>query len=144
MKAVVKSLREFPVFNSSLDHTEQNLVVKDYINLGIAVDTPTGLVVPVIKNADKKSVLGLSKDLMEISERARSGKLKPDDLKGGCFTISSLGGIGGTNFTPIINPPEVAILGVSKSSWKPIYDHCLLYTSPSPRDRTRSRMPSSA
>ena len=123
MKAVVKSLREFPVFNSSLDQTQQNLVVKDYINLGIAVDTPTGLVVPVIKNADKKSVLDLSKDLMDISERARSGKLKPDELKGGTFTISNLGGIGGTHFTPIINPPEVAIMGISKSVWRVIYNH---------------------
>ena len=123
MKAVVKSLREFQVFNSSLDYTEKNLVVKDYINLGIAVDTPTGLVVPVIKNADKKSVLGLSEDLMDISDRARSGKLKPDELKGGTFTISSLGGIGGTYFTPIINPPEVAIMGISKSVWKVIYNH---------------------
>ena len=123
MKAVVKSLREFPVFNSSLDHTEENLVVKDYINLGIAVDTPTGLVVPVIKNADKKSILGLSKELMDISERARSGKLKPDEMQGGTFTISSLGGIGGTYFTPIINPPEVAIMGISKSVWRAIYNH---------------------
>ena len=123
MKAVVKSLREFPVFNSSLDHTEENLVIKDYINLGIAVDTPTGLVVPVIKNADKKSILGLSKDLMDISERARSGKLKPDEMQGGTFTISSLGGIGGTYFTPIINPPEVAIMGISKSVWRTVYNH---------------------
>ena len=123
MKAVVKSLKEFPVFNSSLDHTGKNLVVKDYINLGIAVDTPTGLVVPVIKNANKKSILGLSKDLMDISERARSGKLKPDELKGGTFTISSLGGIGGTYFTPIINPPEVAIMGISKSVWRTVYNH---------------------
>ena len=123
MKAVVKSLREFPVFNSSIDHTGENLVIKDYINLGIAVDTPTGLVVPVIKNANKKSILGLSKDLMDISERARSGKLKPDELKGGTFTISSLGGIGGTYFTPIINPPEVAIMGISKSVWRTVYNH---------------------
>ena len=123
MKAVVKSLKEFPVFNSSLDHTGENLVIKDYINLGIAVDTPTGLVVPVIKNANKKSILGLSKDLMDISERARSGKLKPDELKGGTFTISSLGGIGGTYFTPIINPPEVAIMGISKSGWRNVYNH---------------------
>ena len=123
IKAVVKTLKEFPRFNSSLDHLSENLVLKNYYNIGIAVDTPTGLIVPVIKNADNKSILGLSEELMDISERARSGKLKPDDLKGGCFTISSLGGIGGTNFTPIINPPEVAILGVSKSSWKPIYDH---------------------
>ena len=101
--------------NSSLDYLGENLVLKNYYNIGIAVDTPTGLVVPVIKNADNKSILGLSEELMDLSERARTGKLKPDEFKGGCFTISSLGGIGGTNFTPIINPPEVAILGVGKS-----------------------------
>ena len=123
IKAVIKSLKEFPRFNSSLDHLGENLVLKNYYNIGIAVDTPTGLVVPVIKNADNKSILGLSEDLMDLSERARTGKLKPDEFKGGCFTISSLGGIGGTNFTPIINPPEVAIMGVSKSIWKPVYDH---------------------
>lgn len=123
IKAVIKSLKEFPRFNSSLDHLGENLVLKNYYNIGIAVDTPTGLVVPVIKNADNKSILGLSEELMNLSERARTGKLKPDEFKGGCFTISSLGGIGGTNFTPIINPPEVAIMGVSKSIWKPVYDH---------------------
>ena len=123
IKAVIKSLKEFPRFNSSLDHLGENLVLKNYYNIGIAVDTPTGLVVPVIKNADNKSLLGLSEELMDLSERARTGKLKPDEFKGGCFTISSLGGIGGTNFTPIINPPEVAIMGVSKSIWKPVYDH---------------------
>ena len=123
MKAVIKTLKEFPSFNSSLDHRGENLVIKNYYNLGIAVDTPSGLIVPVIKNADKKSITTLSKELMDISERARSGKLKPDELKGGSFTISSLGGIGGTYFTPIINPPEVAIMGVSKSVWKPIYNH---------------------
>ena len=123
IKAVIKSLKEFPRFNSSLDHLSENLVLKNYYNIGIAVDTPTGLVVPVIKNADNKSILGLSEELMDLSERARTGKLKPDEFKGGCFTISSLGGIGGTNFTPIINPPEVAIMGVSKSIWKPVYDH---------------------
>ncbi len=123
MKAVIKTLKEFPSFNSSLDHLGENLVIKNYYNLGIAVDTPTGLIVPVIKNADKKSITTLSKELMDISERARLGKLKPDELKGGSFTISSLGGIGGTYFTPIINPPEVAIMGVSKSIWKPIYNH---------------------
>ncbi|MBT3664560.1 branched-chain alpha-keto acid dehydrogenase subunit E2, partial [bacterium] len=101
----------------------ENLVQKNYFNIGIAVDTPTGLVVPVIKDADNKSVLGLSEELMDISDRARTKKLKPEELKGGSFTISSLGGVGGTNFTPIINPPEVAIMGVSKSSWKPLYDH---------------------
>ena len=123
MKAVIKTLKEFPSFNSSLDHRGENLVIKNYYNLGIAVDTPNGLIVPVIKNADKKSITTLSKELMDISERARAGKLKPDELKGGSFTISSLGGIGGTYFTPIINPPEVAIMGVSKSVWKPIYNH---------------------
>ena len=123
MKAVIKTLKEFPSFNSSLDHRGENLVIKNYYNLGIAVDTTRGLIVPVIKNADKKSITTLSKELMDISERARSGKLKPDELKGGSFTISSLGGIGGTYFTPIINPPEVAIMGVSKSVWKPIYNH---------------------
>ena len=123
IKAVIKSLKDFPRFNSSLDHLGENLVLKNYYNIGIAVDTPTGLVVPVIKNADNKSILGLSEELMDLSERARTGKLKPDEFKGGCFTISSLGGIGGTNFTPIINPPEVAIMGVSKSIWKPVYDH---------------------
>ncbi len=123
IKAVIKSLKEFPRFNSSLDHLGENLVLKNYYNIGIAVDTPTGLVVPVIKNADNKSILGLSEELVDLSERARTGKLKPDEFKGGCFTISSLGGIGGTNFTPIINPPEVAIMGVSKSIWKPVYDH---------------------
>ena len=123
MKAVIKTLKEFPSFNSSLDHQGKNLVIKNYYNLGIAVDTPTGLIVPVIKNVDKKSINTLSKELMDISERARLGKLKPGELKGGSFTISSLGGIGGTYFTPIINPPEVAIMGVSKSIWKPIYNH---------------------
>ena len=123
IKAVVKALKEFPRFNSSLDHLGENLVQKNYFNIGIAVDTPTGLVVPVIKDADNKSVLGLSEELMDISERARTKKLRPEELKGGSFTISSLGRIGGTNFSPIINPPEVAIMGISKSSWKPLYDH---------------------
>jgi len=123
IKAVIKTLKEYPVFNSSLDHESENLVVKNYFNIGIAVDTPTGLIVPVIKNADKKSIFNLSKNLMDLSERARLGKLKPNELKGGSFTISSLGGIGGTYFTPIINPPEVAIIGISKSVWKPVYNH---------------------
>ena len=123
VKAVIKTLKEFPVFNSSLDYIGEKLVIKNYYNIGIAIDTPTGLIVPVIKNADNKSILGLSKELMGLSERARTGKLKPKELRGGSFTISSLGGIGGTHFTPIINPPEVAILGVSKSVWKPIYNH---------------------
>ena len=121
--AAIKALKEFPVFNSSLNHNQDSLIIKKYYNIGIAVDTPTGLVVPVIKDADKKSILDLSKELMDLSDRARNKKLKPEELSGGSFTISSLGGIGGTNFTPIINPPEVAIMGISKSIWKPVYNN---------------------
>ena len=121
--AAIKTLKEFPVFNSSLNHNQDSLIIKQYYNIGIAVDTPTGLVVPVIKDADKKSILDLSKELMDLSDRARNKKLKPEELSGGSFTISSLGGIGGTNFTPIINPPEVAIMGISKSAWKPVYNN---------------------
>ena len=110
-------LKEFPVFNSSLDSTQENLVIKNYYNIGIAVDTPSGLTVPVIKEADTKSIIELSDEINDLSERARGKKLKADELKGGTFTISSLGGIGGRFFTPIINPPEVAILGVSRSYW---------------------------
>ena len=122
MKAVVLVLKEMPRFNSSLDHTGQNLILKNYYHIGIAVDTPSGLTVPVVKDVDKKGILDLSKELMDVSERARKKKLNPDDMNGGTFTISSLGGIGGTNFSPIVNPPEVAIMGVSKSEWKPVYD----------------------
>ena len=111
-----------PRFNSSLAHTGQNLIIKSYYHIGIAVDTPSGLTVPVVKDVDKKGLLDLSKELMDVSERAREKKLNPDDMSGGTFTISSLGGIGGTNFSPIVNPPEVAIMGVSKSEWKPVYD----------------------
>ena len=121
--AAIKALKEFPVFNSSLNHNQDSLIIKKYYNIGIAIDTPTGLVVPVIKGADKKSILDLSKELMDLSDRARNKKLKPEELSGGSFTISSLGGIGGTNFTPIINPPEVAIMGISKSVWKPVYNN---------------------
>ena len=121
--AAIKALKEFPVFNSSLNHNQDSLIIKKYYNIGIAVDTPTGLVGPVIKDADKKSILDLSKELMDLSDRARNKKLKPEELSGGSFTISSLGGIGGTNFTPIINPPEVAIMGISKSIWKPVYNN---------------------
>ena len=121
--AAIKALKEFPVFNSSLNHNQDSLIIKKYYNIGIAIDTPTGLVVPVIKDADKKSILDLSKELMDLSDRARNKKLKPEELSGGSFTISSLGGIGGTNFTPIINPPEVAIMGISKSVWKPVYNN---------------------
>ena len=121
--AAIKALKEIPVFNSSLNHDQDSLIIKKYYNIGIAIDTPTGLVVPVIKGADKKSILDLSKELMDLSDRARNKKLKPEELTGGSFTISSLGGIGGTNFTPIINPPEVAIMGISKSVWKPVYNN---------------------
>ncbi|SUZ93715.1 uncharacterized protein METZ01_LOCUS46569 [marine metagenome] len=122
IQAAVTALKEFPEFNSSLDHTSKNLIIKKYYHFGIAIDTPAGLKVPVIDNVDKKSLLNLSVELMDISLRARENKLKPKELKGASFTISSLGGIGGTYFTPIINPPEVAILGISRSKWKPTYD----------------------
>ena len=118
IKALTHVLKEMPEFNSSLDSSSTNLVIKKYINIGIAVDTPTGLVVPVISNADQKSISDLSIELVDISNRARNKKLRPAELKGGTFTISSLGGIGGSFFTPIINPPEVAIIGVSQSVWK--------------------------
>ncbi|APZ43802.1 dihydrolipoyllysine-residue acetyltransferase [Acidihalobacter ferrooxydans] len=121
MKAVVSALREFPRFNASLDATQENLVVKQYYHIGIAVDTPDGLVVPVIRDVDRKSLMDLARELGEVSVKAREKKLKPSDMQGGCFSISSLGGIGGTAFTPIINAPEVAILGVSRTSWKPVY-----------------------
>ena len=123
MKAAVQILNTMPDFNSSLNHSAETLIVKKYFNIGIAVDTPTGLLVPVIRNVDKKSIDDLSLELAELSKKARSKKLKPEDMTGGTFTISSLGGIGGTYFTPIINPPEVAILGISKSRWEKIYNH---------------------
>ena len=122
MQAVAATLKEFPEFNSSLDHTGENLIIKNYYHFGIAVDTPSGLTAPVITNVDKKSLLELSIELMDISSRAREKKLEPKELKGSSFTISSLGGIGGTYFTPIINPPDVAILGISKSEWVPMYE----------------------
>ncbi len=123
MKAAVENLKAMPEFNSSMNHSAETLIIKKYFNIGIAVDTPTGLVVPVIQNVDQKSIDELSIELVEISKKARAKKLTPDDMTGGTFTISSLGGIGGTYFTPIINPPEVAILGVSKSRWEKIYNH---------------------
>ncbi|MDP6755299.1 MAG: 2-oxo acid dehydrogenase subunit E2 [Candidatus Marinimicrobia bacterium] len=122
MKATTIVLKEMPEFNSSLDHTDQNLVLKNYYHLGIAVDTPLGLTVPVVRDVDQKSIIDLSSELMDLSSRAREKKLKPNEIKGGTFTISSLGGIGGTGFSPIINPPEVAIMGVSRSVWKQVYD----------------------
>ncbi len=121
MRAVVKTLLEFPRFNSSLDAEGANLIVRKFIHMGFAADTPTGLVVPVVRDAHRKDVYELARQLGQLSEKARSGKLPPLDMQGGCFTISSLGGIGGTAFTPIINPPEVAILGVSRSTMRPVY-----------------------
>lgn len=121
LRACVKALREFPNVNSSLDPSGQNLVLKKYIHLGFAADTPNGLVVPVIRDADKKDVYEIAKDLAALSEKARAGKLSAAEMQGATFTVSSLGGIGGVGFTPIINAPEVAILGVAKSSMKPIY-----------------------
>lgn len=122
MKAVVQVLKRHPNFNASLDESGENLVLKKYFNLGIAVDTPNGLLVPVVKNVEKKSLIELSEELAEISLRAREGKLDANEMKGAGFTISSLGGIGGTQFTPIINAPEVAILGVSRTQIKPIWN----------------------
>ncbi|WP_194756296.1 dihydrolipoyllysine-residue acetyltransferase [Aliidiomarina indica] len=122
MKAVAKALQEFPVFNSSLHEDGERLILKKYVHIGIAVDTPNGLVVPVIRDVDKKGIIDLSRELTDVSLRARDGKLKAADMQGGCFSISSLGGIGGTAFTPIVNAPEVAILGVSKSDMKPVWN----------------------
>ncbi len=121
MKALVSALKEFPRFNSSLDHSGETLVLKQYINIGVAMDTPDGLVVPVIRDCDRKTLTELAVELSETSKRARDRKLSPGDMQGGCITISSLGGIGGTTFTPIVNAPEVAILGVSRSAIKPVY-----------------------
>ena len=121
IKACVTALRQYPEFNASLDKTGENLVIKHYYHLGVAVDTPDGLVVPVIRDADRKGVFDLARELAEISKLARDKKLKPGDMQGGTFSISSLGGIGGTAFTPIINAPEVAILGVSRAAMRPVY-----------------------
>ncbi|MDC1287058.1 dihydrolipoyllysine-residue acetyltransferase [Gammaproteobacteria bacterium] len=121
MKAVVTAMQQFPSFNSSLDARGENLIMKKYFHIGIAVDTPKGLVVPVVRDVDRKGLFELAAELGEISKRARDGKLTPTDMQGGCFTISSLGGIGGTNFTPIVNAPEVAILGVSRSKMQPVF-----------------------
>jgi pyruvate dehydrogenase E2 component (dihydrolipoamide acetyltransferase) len=122
MKAVVRALQNFPQFNTSLDSSGQNLIYKKYFHIGIAVDTDEGLVVPVIRDVDQKTLIDLAKELTEISAKAREKKLTPQEMQGSSFTISSLGGIGGTAFTPIINLPNVAILGVSKASIKPQYD----------------------
>ena len=122
MKAVAKALEAYPRFNSSITEDAQRLILKKYINIGVAVDTPNGLVVPVFKNVNKKGIIELSRELMEVSKKAREGKLTASDMQGGCFTISSLGGIGTTHFAPIVNAPEVAILGVSKSSMEPVWN----------------------
>jgi pyruvate dehydrogenase E2 component (dihydrolipoamide acetyltransferase) len=120
VKACVAALKKYPEFNSSLDG--EQLVLKNYWHIGFAADTPSGLMVPVIKDADKKGILAISQEMAELAKKARDGKLGPADMQGATFTISSLGGIGGTHFTPIINAPEVAILGVSKSQMKPVWD----------------------
>jgi pyruvate dehydrogenase E2 component (dihydrolipoamide acetyltransferase) len=122
IKAVVAALKKYPDFNASLDATGDNLVLKKYFHIGFAADTPNGLVVPVLKDADKKGLLDIAKETTALAGKAREGKLGPAEMSGGCFSISSLGGIGGTAFTPIVNAPEVAILGVSKSAIKPVWD----------------------
>lgn len=122
IKALVGALKEYPNFNASLAPGGEQLILKRYCNIGIAIDTPDGLVVPVIRNADQKSIFNLAQELADLSERARNKRLKPEDLKGGCISISSLGGIGGIAFTPIVNAPEVAILGISRSKMMPVWD----------------------
>jgi len=122
IKASVAALRQYPRFNASLDASGEKLILKSYFNIGIAVDTSAGLVVPVLRDCDRKGIMELARELAEVSARARDQKLTPQDIQGGCFTISSLGGIGGTAFTPIINAPEVAIMGVSRSRMQPVWD----------------------
>ena len=122
IKALVAGMREYPIFNSSLHPDGKALILKHYFNIGIAVDTPNGLVVPVLRAVEHKGVLELAAQLSEVSSRARAGKLGPADLEGGCITISSLGGIGGSSFAPIINAPEVAILGISRARMQPVWD----------------------
>ncbi|MBV9619715.1 MAG: 2-oxo acid dehydrogenase subunit E2, partial [Gammaproteobacteria bacterium] len=121
LRACVKALQHFPRFNSALDPAGANLIVRQYVHLGFAADTPHGLVVPVVKDADRKDIYELARQLGQLSEKARAGKLAPTEMQGGCFTVSSLGGIGGTAFTPIINAPEVAILGVSRAAMRATY-----------------------
>ena len=120
IKAAVAALKKFPEFNASLEG--ENLILKKYFHIGFAADTPNGLMVPVIKDADKKGVFEIGKEMSELAAKAREGKLSPSEMSGGCFSISSLGGIGGTYFTPIINAPEVAILGVCRSSTRPVWN----------------------
>ncbi len=123
IKAVVDALQQYPEFNSSLSADGENLILKQYFHIGVAVNTDNGLIVPVVKDADKKGLYDIAKEISELSEKARAGNIAPKDLQGGCFTISSLGGIGGKNFTPIVNAPEVAILGVSRAEMKPVYQN---------------------
>ena len=122
MKAVVSAMQKYPDFNASLDADGATLVLKKYFHIGFAADTPNGLVVPVVRDVDKKGVIQIAQETGELAKKARDGKLGPAEMSGGCFSISSLGGIGGTGFTPIVNAPEVAILGVSKSAIKPVWD----------------------
>ena len=122
IKVLAGALRKFPDFNASIDTSSNEIVYKHYVNIGVAVDTPNGLLVPVIKHADRKNMVDLAQELGELAEKARDRKLAPDDMQGGNFNISNLGGIGGTNFTPIVNPPDVAILGVSRSTMEPVWD----------------------
>ena len=122
IKASVAALQKFPTFNASLDASGEQLTLKQYFHIGFAADTPNGLVVPVIRDCDRKGVLQIAREMGELASKARDGKLGPAEMQGGCFSISSLGGIGGTSFTPIVNAPEVAILGVSKSAMKPVWD----------------------
>ena len=122
IKALEQTLIKLPDFNSSLNSDQNKLILKKYINIGIAVDTPNGLIVPVIKNVDKKNIFIIMNELLDISSRAKNKKIKPEELQGSCMTISSLGGIGGTYFTPIVNPPEVAIIGISKATIQPYYN----------------------
>jgi pyruvate dehydrogenase E2 component (dihydrolipoyllysine-residue acetyltransferase) len=123
IKAAVVALQKFPEFNSSIDPGGDNLIIKKYFNIGVAVNTENGLVVPVIRDVDKKGLFDIAREITDLSNKAREGKISPKDLQGGCFTISSLGGIGGLHFTPIVNTPEVAILGVSRATMKPVYEN---------------------
>jgi pyruvate dehydrogenase E2 component (dihydrolipoamide acetyltransferase) len=121
MKAAVAALKKYPQFNASLTRDGEGMVFKQYFHLGVAVDTPNGLVVPVIRDVDRKGVFDLARELGEVSERMRAGKITPNDVQGGTFTISSLGGIGGVGFTPVVNAPEVAILGVCRAATRPVF-----------------------
>jgi pyruvate dehydrogenase E2 component (dihydrolipoamide acetyltransferase) len=121
LKVVASALKAFPTFNASVDTTNNEIVLKKYVNIGVAVDTPKGLVVPVIRDADRKNIIELSVELTQLAQRVRDGKLAPDDMQGGTFTVSNIGGIGGTYFTPIVNYPEVAILGIGRALKQPVY-----------------------